>query len=54
LGLPIIGALLGHLGASTTQRYSHLAQDPLRAAAEVIGGRIDEAMKAKPTIRRVK
>jgi integrase len=55
LGLPIIGALLGHTQASTTQRYAHLAQDPLKAATELIGTKIDEAMKAKPKkIRRVK
>ncbi|AWJ94826.1 integrase (plasmid) [Azospirillum baldaniorum] len=34
LGLPIIGALLGHTQAQTTQRYAHLFDDPLRAAAE--------------------
>jgi integrase len=33
--LPIIGALLGHTQASTTQRYSHLADDPLRKATEI-------------------
>jgi integrase len=54
LGLPIVGALLGHMDASTTQRYAHLSQDPLMAAAELISNRIDEAMKAKPNIRRVK
>ena len=30
LGLPIIGKLLGHTQASTTQRYAHLDADPLR------------------------
>ena len=44
LGLPIIGALLGHTQASTTARYAHLAADPLRAANEAIGRRIAEAM----------
>jgi integrase len=34
LGLPIIGALLGHTTAQTTLRYSHLMDDPLRAATE--------------------
>jgi integrase len=42
--LPIIGALLGHTQASTTQRYAHLHDDPLRATAAVIGGRIAAAM----------
>jgi len=34
LSLPIIGAMLGHTQANTTQRYAHLFDDPLRAAAE--------------------
>ena len=42
--LPIIGALLGHTQASTTQRYAHLADDPLQAAAAAIGERIATAM----------
>jgi len=54
LGLPIIGALLGHTQASTTQRYAHLAGDPLKAAAELISGQIDEAMKRKPKMHVVK
>lgn len=37
LSLPIIGALLGHTQPSTTQRYSHLMDDPLRAATERVG-----------------
>jgi integrase len=32
--LPIIGSLLGHTTAQTTLRYSHLFDDPLRAATE--------------------
>lgn len=44
LGLPVIGALLGHRQAATTARYAHLADDPLRAAAERIGGTIADAM----------
>lgn len=55
LGLPIIGALLGHSDVATTARYAHLQQDPLKAAAELISGKIDKAMKAKPKkLRRVK
>ena len=45
LGLPIIGALLGHTQAATTARYAHLADDPLRQASDAIGRRIDAAMK---------
>jgi integrase len=44
LGLPIIGKLLGHARASTTQRYAHLDTDPLRRASEHIGGRLAAAM----------
>lgn len=36
LSLPIIGKLLGHTQASTTQRYAHLAADPLRRASDEI------------------
>jgi len=34
LSLPVIGALLGHATPITTHRYSHLFDDPLRAATE--------------------
>jgi site-specific recombinase XerD len=37
VSLPIIGALLGHTQAATTQRYAHLFDDPLRAATEKVG-----------------
>ena len=37
LGLPIVGKLLGHTQASTTQRYAHLDVDPIRRAADAIG-----------------
>jgi len=45
LGLPIIGKLLGHTQPSTTQRYAHLDNDPLRRAAENIGGQIAAALE---------
>lgn len=38
--LLVIGRLLGHTKATTTQRYAHLTLDPVKAAAERIGGRI--------------
>jgi len=37
LSLSIVGRLLGHTQASTTQRYAHLADEPLREAAELFG-----------------
>jgi integrase len=44
LSLPLIGALLGHRQASTTQRYAHLADDPVRNASELVGARIAAAL----------
>jgi integrase len=44
LGLPIIGRLLGHTRPSTTTRYAHLGDDPLRRASETISARISAAM----------
>jgi site-specific recombinase XerD len=43
LSLPIIGALLGHTQAATTQRYAHLMDDPLREATERVGAIISGA-----------
>lgn len=40
LSLSIVGKLLGHTQASTTQRYAHLADEPLRQAAELFGSKI--------------
>jgi hypothetical protein len=48
LGLPILGGLLGHTQPATTSRYAHLANDPLKAANELIGARLDELMGQKP------
>lgn len=42
--LLVIGSLLGHRGQATTQRYAHLSNDPLRAAADRISGQIAAAM----------
>jgi integrase len=47
LGLPIIGRLLGHTQATTTARYSHVAIDPAKRAADLIAGQIADAMKGK-------
>jgi integrase len=46
LSLQIIGKLLGHTQARTTQRYAHLADDPLREATEKVGAVISGAKTA--------
>jgi integrase len=47
LGLPVIGRLLGHSAPATTARYVHLADDPLRRAAETIGSTIAAALDGR-------
>ena len=44
LGLPVVGKLLGHSQAGTTQRYAHLDADPLHKAANLIGSQIAAAI----------
>ena len=46
--LSLIGALLGHTQPQTTQRYSHLSHDPLRAATERVAAAIAAAGKVAP------
>ena len=38
--LAVVGKLLGHSKITTTQRYAHLADDPLRRATDAIGAAI--------------
>ncbi|QOZ09535.1 site-specific integrase [Bradyrhizobium sp. CCBAU 51765] len=47
--LAIIGRLLGHTNPSTTARYSHLFDDPLRAAADRVGAIVDGGKSAEIT-----
>jgi integrase len=42
--LPVLGELLGHKQSRTTQRYAHVANDPLRAAAESIGSHVADLL----------
>jgi integrase len=42
--LLVIGALLGHRDARTTQRYVHLGADPIRSAADRASSRVAEAL----------
>jgi integrase len=50
MSLPMIGKLLGHTQAATTQRYAHLAADPVRAAADLVGAEITLVMTADAVI----
>jgi integrase len=43
--LYIVGKILGHRRAATTQKYSHLALDPIRAAAEQTSKRLAGALR---------
>ena len=43
--LYIVGSILGHRDAKTTQRYSHLHDNPKRAAADRISRQIAAAMR---------
>jgi len=51
LSLPLIGRLLGHTQHRTTQRYAHLADDPLREAADKIASAITSAGKGGKVVR---
>jgi integrase len=51
MSLPVIGKLLGHTQPVTTQRYAHLAADPIRAASNLIGNQISAAMKMRRHVR---
>jgi integrase len=44
LGLPVLGAILGHRHPATTARYAHFDDDPRRAAAARISNEIASAL----------
>jgi integrase len=48
LGLPILGAILGHRHPATTARYAHLDDDPRRAAVARISNEIASALNNRP------
>lgn len=52
--LPIIGAILGHADVKTTSRYAHLADDPVRKAADQISETISAAIKGTPSAQVVR
>ena len=48
LSLEIVGRLLGHTTPTTTKRYAHLADAPLRAAAEHFASKLDALSRPSP------
>jgi hypothetical protein len=48
LSLENVGRLLGHTNPLTTKRYAHLADDPLRAAAERFGSKLRALQELPP------
>jgi integrase len=47
--LPVIGAILGHADVKTTNRYAHLADDPVKSAANAIAETVAAALAGNPT-----
>jgi integrase len=43
-GLPLIAKMLGHRHVQTTARYAHLADDPVREAADRVATKIEDAL----------
>lgn len=48
INLQPIGKLLGHTKTATTERYAHLADDPVRQANETIGSTLEATLSGKP------
>ncbi len=51
--LLVLGKVLGHTQAATTQRYAHLASDPVKATAGRIAGKIADALGPTPRTSRI-
>ncbi len=43
-GLPMIGKLLGHTQVQTTARYAHLAEEPVRMAADAVAQNLRQSL----------
>lgn len=46
MSLPLIGRLLGHSSPATTARYAHVAQNPVRLAADTINEAVERSIRS--------
>lgn len=54
VSLYLVASMLGHAQASTTERYAHLKQDPVRAASDRTASDIQAAMEGRKPAKVVK
>ena len=54
LTLHVIGKLLGHTQARTTQRYAHLADEAMAAAAAKVAGAISNAGNGRDNVKQMR
>lgn len=52
--LSVIGAILGHADVKTTSRYAHLADDPVKRAADAIAKTVSAALEGMPSAKVVR
>ncbi|MBN2371762.1 MAG: site-specific integrase [Vicinamibacteria bacterium] len=50
--LPILGAVLGHSQPTTTQRYAHFSEDPLRGVVDQTARKIESALN-RDVVKRI-
>ena len=48
--LIVIGKMLGHSQPATTARYAHLADDPVKAASDAVGGTLRQRWTAEQLV----
>jgi len=54
MSLPLIGAVLGHSSQGATARYAHLADDPVKEAAEKVAESVWSKLEAVPLVAKEK
>jgi integrase len=53
MGLVLIGKMLGHTQAQTTQRYAHLAADPVKSGVASVARQLEAAMEGRKTSAKI-